>query len=287
MISFKQFLLESHSKIEKIEVSKDFIKTLKDECSFYFNQNPRLPLLRGSKSFIDIAYYPQPENRRPLTSSRHQNDFYNFGFESAFGIKKLRDTSFFCVYNDNIARAYGDPYLVIPKGKFKYCISTQEAKYDDLFGTFHNVFNNIVEGIKYYYGQITKSQEHLFEGTVFDNILLSHNIKNLSDELIKECLLVYSIEDDMSDVDSIDIPRLHKAILSAIKEDFKVSFEITSDVNLNAEKLTTFERVFFEGDGYYMIHDSALADLLKLYKMPIKSRNENFETLKQLVKDSK
>lgn len=123
MITFKQFINESSTEMELL----DICKRITTECGQFLSSVDNLPLMRGLSLVMGRTHPPQeisqPVNRPPKDSEDGFNLLFNAGIESVHGIKEIRRKTLYATGSALQARQYGNITFVFPKDGFKFMYS--------------------------------------------------------------------------------------------------------------------------------------------------------------------
>ena len=146
MKTFKNFINEQHEEtLTGYKLVLALKEKLKKDCSFFFNESKKLPMLRGAdlgehqkgEKWLPKTFVKQSIRTDRKTRNSHNNPFFFWSFNAAvehqFGIKDIRSKSLFCTGNIGMARYYGDINFVFPIGQFKYIWSPEiNDSYEDI-----------------------------------------------------------------------------------------------------------------------------------------------------------
>lgn len=136
MITFKQFLNENESTVITLE-------EMLSECKPFIQQADGQFIYRGMKSPTgeitistpvgDRAAYRMEvrKDRRPLDTDIETHNFADEWMKREFGIAG-RSQALFVTGDANSAKGYGDPYIILPRGDFKFIWSQHVADMADL-----------------------------------------------------------------------------------------------------------------------------------------------------------
>jgi hypothetical protein len=123
MISFKQFLTENELTVEEVAA------LLRKECAPYLNyiegHHPSTWLKRGWFTPPPAAHFHARtrKNRTPVDMSENIHMLLDNMLLHQQG-DKFRSEAIFCCVSAEIASSYGDEvFIVLPRGKFRYCWS--------------------------------------------------------------------------------------------------------------------------------------------------------------------
>lgn len=123
MITFKQFINESSTEMELLEICK----RITTECGQFLSSANNLPLMRGLSRFMARTHTPQeisqPVNRPPKDSEDGFNLLFNAGIEAVHNIKEIRRKTLYATGSPRQARQYGNIVFVFPKDGFKFLYS--------------------------------------------------------------------------------------------------------------------------------------------------------------------
>jgi hypothetical protein len=117
------------NKIRKIllesgYITDEMIYTIQSDCSYYFDLNGHPvkspPIYRGSdKSIRDYKIITPRKNRKPLDTPIEIHRELDKLFHKKFGWY-VRSEGVFTTGSRASASEYGQPYIILPIGKFKY-----------------------------------------------------------------------------------------------------------------------------------------------------------------------
>ena len=118
MNKIKNILLESN------HIPDEMVDKILNDCSYYFKINGRPvespPLYRGSQKFItDYEIITPRKNRKPLDTPIEIHRALDKLFYNKFKWN-VRSEGIFTTGSRGSASEYGQPYIVLPIGKFKY-----------------------------------------------------------------------------------------------------------------------------------------------------------------------
>jgi hypothetical protein len=132
MITFKQYIQEGFSK--------DFdLEKFKTDCAFYLKECKGFPIYHGADEgtnnyTIETFHFRE----KPRDTKKDVHDIVNNTFHDMYGIKP-RDW-LFVTGNKIDARDYGQPFVIVPIGKFDW-VSSPDFK--DLTRKFNKIFKPI------------------------------------------------------------------------------------------------------------------------------------------------
>lgn len=233
-MGFKQFLAEAkHTKFtldETIEkIKKDCKPFLKHKVALYRGMGPEYGLLGGIRG---VRF-----DRKPLTSSQEFADFmsdylYNIGAPD-------RSQAMFCTRQETSTWDYGEPYLVFPKGNFRYFYFEHiedayteiqsaldgnsvyqprmvDAQWDigwsydtmDVVGQVHWYFNktkNLDKAIDAYFDELTKDIKELEESESEDEILSDLDTAYTAIKRVFNKLEFYNVNKNLNKADDQEI----------------------------------------------------------------------------------
>lgn len=156
MITFKQFITENRASADPKFTSmgdNELKDMLQHDCEFFLKESRKQGfLVRGMRrmgrakwmalphprdpEFTSVPYWENytRQDRSPADTSQSTHKLLDEWFDSNFGIK-ARSQALFCMgSSDRGVKAtdqYGDPYIIMPVGNFKYVWSPNVA---DLYG---------------------------------------------------------------------------------------------------------------------------------------------------------
>jgi hypothetical protein len=110
--------------LESGYIPDDMVDKILHDCSYFFDINGRPvqspPLYRGTNKFIkDYEIITPRKNRKPLDTPIAIHRELDKLFKKKFGWK-ARSEGVFVTGKRSSASEYGQPYIVLPIGKFKY-----------------------------------------------------------------------------------------------------------------------------------------------------------------------
>src|SRR5574344_195539 len=156
-------LFEEENYFEKLY---NFLLLLREKCSNIIEIYDERPyfLYRGIKGVDSIVTPEPPKNRKPKDSNINlQTLIDNWLNDNGYSV--LRSNSYFCTSNYNIAKYYGQPYLVFPENGFDYLWFENSP---DLHETIDKFYHRLKKKISY-----TKDIKSLKND--FNALLLSNN----------------------------------------------------------------------------------------------------------------
>jgi len=196
------------SKIRQIlegsYISDDFIDKIKHDCAYYFHEvGYEKPLYRGVKKIIKEYDIIIPrKNRLPLDTPKEIHNELDKLFKKKFGWK-VRSEGVFCSGWKMEVTNYGEPYIIIPIGKFKYVWSpeirdlTVDLEYLDVLVHLNNKTNIIMSKSEYL--------------PILENVVSSYKDKDLDDAIINDkeisikCKEYYIINENYLDIKYSDL----------------------------------------------------------------------------------
>ncbi|WP_300760231.1 hypothetical protein [Janthinobacterium sp.] len=156
MYSFKQFLNENTGEVktikEVIAECQPFLTASKNRLVFRGMKNPTGAFTLSTPSG-DIPGYRMDvrTDRRPLDSNKLTHDAVDDYMEDKFGWRG-RSAGLFVTTITNHASAYGDVYMILPRGDFKFIWS---PKVSDLITKQMNVTSDIEKELRKFKYQST------------------------------------------------------------------------------------------------------------------------------------
>lgn len=114
---------------------ESFVDALMPDCQRWFSELGgwdvalfELIMWRGINANFDslATELPCPINRKPTMTPLDTHNICDQWFLERTGVR-FRSNSFFCDPDKSVAATFGKPYIVIPKGEYKYCWSPEYA----------------------------------------------------------------------------------------------------------------------------------------------------------------
>jgi hypothetical protein len=118
-------LLERSEIVDTSLSAEQAANIISKQCQPFLNEIGDIDthqFFRGTRiRFSPNVVIQEPRvDRRPLTNTRSAHDAADSFFFDEFGIK-FRSQALFCSGLEEIAKIYGDVYIVFPIGKFDFC----------------------------------------------------------------------------------------------------------------------------------------------------------------------
>ena len=135
-MKFKTYLNESITVDE-------FIPMLEKDCQPFLKDWRKLSgtefLYSGRSGNVDFEKRSIRKNRKPMNTERKYHEIADDWFYKKFGVRS-RTNAIFCSFDDDVAKTYGNTYIIFPIGKYK-AISSDII--GDLFISLGTVKRNI------------------------------------------------------------------------------------------------------------------------------------------------
>lgn len=103
--------------------ARKLVDYIKNNCQFWLSESDRgdVVLYRGIPYAAPRPYIikKMPTDRRPKDSSKEQHALFNHALDLVGSVAN-RSNSVFATRDESVASGYGDVYITIPVGKFRY-----------------------------------------------------------------------------------------------------------------------------------------------------------------------
>lgn len=231
-----------------------FIQEIKTKCSDIYNfyEKNKIYLFSGRKNRKEIFFkIGHISNRDPVNtpkeiSSLIDNAFFNNGFQA------LRSNSIFCTGNFDIAKTYGEVYIVYPKNGFDF---TWSRYFDDLYFFVDKLESTALKKTKdedesnvfifKHFGNKTKKYQMKYNDEDYVYVAIS--------ELIEKLNLKYKYYDNIKDF-VLDYPYV-----------FNTIYHSSSDLKIINDWIKKYAKVKTNNQDYKKIMLNYLNKSIPIY----------------------
>ena len=223
---FKDFLQEDTNTFEEI------LEKIKADCQPFLKE-ARYPVWRGMNGVKSGMLISHPTDRAPRDSKPYMNMLLNAGIELAFGVRDIRQNCFFGTGDASSVTVYGTPYLIFPRGEFKFIWSPTISDPVDSTKLWRKL-------------ALTLKRHKLFN---LDDYHIDPSA-TIPYTVVRE--LMAKFEDIYSEYGSAGafIEEGDKELLKAIKESFE---ELYGVGELDDAIFSQHEIMFYKSNGYYLL----------------------------------
>lgn len=149
MYSFKKFLVEGSGEVKTIAEILDecapFLRASEGKFVFRGLKNPTGALKMITPDGDVTVYRMEPRrDRRPLNIDEFTHTTVDDYMDEKFGFRG-RSQGLFVTSSPNTASSYGDTYIILPRGEFRFIWS---PKISDLFMTRYNAMTDLDKELK-------------------------------------------------------------------------------------------------------------------------------------------
>jgi len=182
---FKKYITEN-KLLDEISI-EEMAKKFKKNCKPFFRDFYRIWkgdfFLSGRTSNELFDRKPVRKNRKPLDTSKHYHNIIDNWFHDNFGIW-ARSETIFCTFKVGTAANYGDPYYIIPIGKYTTIAS----------GIITDVFGDIIDGYLPINSDVEENEEYIIKELDSAEYKRNKKVKNFYTEYMVHCKEYYMID---------------------------------------------------------------------------------------------